>query len=379
MKVLLVAEWVRIPGYEGAATHHTEFTNALAKQGVEAHILADVAKPRLGDVRLHKAPESGFRPFLSRKSMPIIRKICEEEGIDIIHKRMDPGTGYSLKVAKELGIPLLAEVNFNPFSFERRNSFYYDTVKPAMQYWLRHHWAKNVFEKADVVTCVSGSIKQTLRRHGIRNRIEVIPNGVDVQEFKSSKGVAMVKKKYGLRGPVVTMVGGLGPRHGLDLVIEIADEVPTQFMLIGGIERYADYVRKVKKTAPKNIIFTGKVDHEKLPPYLFASDICIAPFSESLNRHEPFGFCPVKILEYYGAGKSVVATDLPWIRELVGHDNGLLFREGDARDLSSAIRTLVENKKMREKMGRQNRELAEKKYSWQNIARQYIKIYKELL
>ena len=389
MNILLAAEWIDLSVFEGGSQHHCYYTEALADLGHEVHLLArntesNVFQGRLKKVYLHSAPNISFRPNLSKASMPLIEKICKDYKIDVIHKRMDPGSGYSLKIAKKLGIPLIAEVNYNPFSFERRHKFFRDVVNPLIQVPLRHIWARRTLEKASIITCVSNSIKETLIRHGIKNRIEVIPNGADIKKFNPNSNGKIIKEKYKLKWPTLFLIGGLGPRHGLENIIEAAKilektKPEATFLLIGGIQKYKDFIDQLKKKAGSNVIFTGKVSDEEITSYFAACDIALAPFEESINPKEPFGFSPIKILEYMASGKPIISSDLPWIRELIEPGlQGLLIDLNKPNELADAILKLANDKILMEKMIINSRRKAEE-LSWENIAKRYVSVYNNLL
>ncbi|MEM2963169.1 MAG: glycosyltransferase family 4 protein [Candidatus Anstonellales archaeon] len=385
MKVLIVAQWVKIPGFEGAAAHHMEFAKALTEAGVEVHIIADSTEKSIGGAKVHPVNTKFPRPLLSYNTIWKIVEICKKEGIDVIHKRMDPGSGFSTFAAKKAGVPLVAEINFNPFSFERRGGILTDAVKPAVQYYPRILWAKFFLSRADAICCVSEVTKKALERHGIKKNFYVIPNGVDVKRFgmSSKRAVEKLKKSLDITGPVIEIVGGLGPRHGLDSIVysatRIEKEFPeARFVIVGGIEKYIDYIERIKSKAPSNVIFAGRIADKELPLYLGMADICLAPFHEALNPAEPYGFCPIKILEYMGAGKPIVATKLSWIEELLEHGkNAILFSTPE--EMVEGIETLLLDENLRLRIGKENRKKAEEKYSWQHIAKEYIKVYKSLI
>lgn len=379
MKVLVVAQWIKIDGHEGGATHQSEFTKALAKLGNEVHLLCNTDKEYLGEgqnkVILHSAPKIKFRPFLSFKSMKIIEDICKKYDIDIIHKRADPGSGYSLKVARKLGIPYVAEVNYPPFSFEKKNNFYYDILRPMIQNPLRKRWMFNMLEKADVIVPVCETLSKRLRDYGLKNRIEVIYNGVDINNFRP--GIKNdIKRKYNIKGDLILMVGNLGQRQGIEYLLDVAKEFPNKvFMIIGGESKYKEYTKELKEKASKNVLFAGKKTRSEVQKYLSASDICVAPYVQ--NKGEKHIFFPIKILEYLASGKPIITTDVIGMDELIKEGiNGLMFCPQDSDDFIQKMK-ILEDKELRVKMGKNARETAEN-YSWENSGKKAMEIYKSL-
>ena len=384
MKVLLVAEWIKIPGFEGGAVHHTGFVKALSSLGHEVHILCNCEEGFLeGDknIFLHSAPKIAFRPKLSKASASIVEKLIKKYSIDVVHKRLDPGSGYSIRVAHDLGVPVVAEINYNPFAFEKTGSFSNDFLKPLIQLPFRKKWAKKFYEEADAVECVSHSIQERIIANKIHPKLlGTIPNGVDVEEFNPENKVSSSFFNFDLSKPVVSLIGSLGPRHGLREVIEVAKHLPeVNFLVVGGAKRNQFFVSEMKKIAPKNVIFLGKVPHDKIKDIISLSTICLAPYRESINPNEPFGFSPIKILEYLASGKPVIASNLNWIRELIENKKeGVLVNSRDVNELKEAIELVLKNNKLRKLISNRGRAKA-KSLSWENVAKKYINVYKKVM
>jgi len=114
----------------------------------------------------------------------------------------------------------------------------------------------------------------------------------------------------------------------------------------------------------------------ELGAYLSAADICVAPY----NFHRPSGFFPAKVIRYMLAGKAVVATDLPEIREMFkGKPAGVLVPQRDPKALAESLDYLAENDEERLKMGTIAKEIAENNYLTKHHTDQLVKVFKEIL
>jgi glycosyltransferase involved in cell wall biosynthesis len=122
----------------------------------------------------------------------------------------------------------------------------------------------------------------------------------------------------------------------------------------------------------EKLIFTGFVEHERIPEYIAAADVAVAPYNpagfKDMERYG-FYFSPIKIFEYMACGKPVVATDVDIVRDVIrGSDCGLLVEPGNIEQLSDAIGYLFKNKEKAIEMGRRGREAVMERYTWKNVA-----------
>jgi glycosyltransferase involved in cell wall biosynthesis len=106
-----------------------------------------------------------------------------------------------------------------------------------------------------------------------------------------------------------------------------------------------------------------------MPEWLGAVDIAVVP-------DERTGVAsPMKLLEYMAMGLTVVAPELANIRDLVTHDvDGILFRPGDATDLSSVLVRLAQDPDVRRRLGANARLKIERERNWHRNAEEVIRM-----
>ena len=86
---------------------------------------------------------------------------------------------------------------------------------------------------------------------------------------------------------------------------------------------------------------------------------------------------PKSLIEAAACGRPIVTTNLPGCREIVRQgENGLLVEPRDVSGLAEALKYLLQNPKIRKKMGATGRKIAEEKYSSEHIIPQIMAVYK---
>jgi len=235
---------------------------------------------------------------------------------------------------------------------------------------------------ADSVSCASSYLKELTRKCGVKeDSIFDTPVGADLDKFKPGLDGRRIKKKYNIKGDLVLYIGQLHGAQYADLFIKAVRIVlhkhqNVSFMIVG--EGFLEH--KLKKLAfdlglTKKIIFTGAVDHEDIPYYIAAADICVAPFKET-----KVSLCksPLKIVEYLASGKPVVASLVGEVRNMAG-GCAVLTKEGDFHCLAEGISRLVVDKDLRKRLFNGARARVEKKYNWNYTADSLLCAYDKIL
>ena len=101
---------------------------------------------------------------------------------------------------------------------------------------------------------------------------KVIYNKIDAKRFNKKVKPNKIIKKYNLKNnKILLYVGRIAPHKGIHLLLKsfniIKKRIPNVKLLIVGKPTFNDYFKKLKKTANKDIIFTGFVDDKELPYY----------------------------------------------------------------------------------------------------------------
>ncbi|MBT9156192.1 MAG: putative teichuronic acid biosynthesis glycosyltransferase TuaH [Firmicutes bacterium] len=174
--------------------------------------------------------------------------------------------------------------------------------------------------------CVYASSDALVRRcQRIRPDTRYVGNGAAVAHFAAAaRGKTGVS---GLTGPVIGFYGGLGPWVDVALVREAALLAPElSFLLIGPKELGVPW-----PDMPPNVHYRGLTPYSELPRYLADFDVAMIPFKDTQLTQS---VNPIKLYEYFAAGKPVLVTAIP---ELTRWE-GLVYPFSTAEELVSSAR-----------------------------------------
>ncbi|MDP3784682.1 MAG: glycosyltransferase family 4 protein, partial [bacterium] len=201
-------------------------------------------------------------------------------------------------------------------------------------------------KKADYVTAISFFLSQKVKEAGYRGRVQIVPNGVDIEKFRN--------RDSGLKnGRVIISASRRVYKNGLDI-----------------LEKAFEIVKKKFPDAELRII--SDVKYEDIPKYLWEANIFVRP-----SRSEGLG---TAFLEAMAAGLPIIGTPVGGIPDfLKDKETGLFTKVDDPEDLAEKIELLFSDDALRQKLIRHGRKLIEEKYQWSKIARDMEKIFSSLL
>jgi len=215
------------------------------------------------------------------------------------------------------------------------------------------------------------------------DRITVIPNAVDVNEFRPS---AVDRELHGaLRLDGATVVGFAGSFYayeGLDLLIEAlarlaSDRPELRVLLIGGGPQEANLKALVHaRNVTDRVVFCGRVPHADMPRYYGLVDLLCYP-RRRIRLTELV--TPLKPLEAMAQQKTLIASDIGGHRELVRDgETGFLFPAVDAAALAEAIRSALARRDEWPRLQANGRRFVESERNWVRSVAGYASVYGSL-
>jgi glycosyltransferase involved in cell wall biosynthesis len=371
----------RIASKDGQYVHVSEILASLRKLGVEIRMVS----PALADSQQFGG-ELGLVAGLKRRLPKAVYEALEfcYAAVDFIKMivaivRFRPAVVYErynlflpsgVLAAKLFRVPLILEVNA-PLYDER--SRYGGIALTRLARWTERF----VWRNADAVLPVTRVLAARILCEGVRrDRVEVVPNGVDAARF-----TAQIRPTTAPAFPagslVVGFVGFCREWHRLDKVVTlVAEDAPkTLALLIVGDGPAIPELKSQVATlgCADRVHFAGLVGRDEMPAWLAAIDIAIQP------AVVPYA-SPLKLIEYMASGKAIVAPAQDNIREvLVDGQNALLFAEDDAGQFLAALVRLAGDRELRARLGAGARNtVCEMALSWDENARRIVAIAQRL-
>lgn len=319
------------------------------------------------DLNYIKIPLKISNKYLRLTLYPLLSKrYLKSHDFDILHSN---GTYYL-----EPDILTLHEVH--RCMIRTRKFWHLKQVLPWEIATLQYEKKNLRSKKIKKIICLSeGEKDEVINFYGVpEEKITVIPNGVDLNEFRPDKEKReKIRQKLGIGENEILLLftGHEFERKGLRYLIEalpmLKDKNIIKLVVIG-----KDNPEPYKRLAQKlevldKVKFIGFVPDITL--YYSASDVFVFP-----TAYEAFSLAT---LEAIASGLPILATRVNGTRELIKEGYNGFFIERDPTNIAEKINILIEDVNLRKQMSRNARKTAEK-YSWDKIAKRYVEVYEEV-
>jgi len=214
----------------------------------------------------------------------------------------------------------------------------------------------------------------SLKRY--KDKIGVIPNGVDIERFKP---LNVEKEENTLF--FLSVLDEFHRYKGLDYLFEalkrVKKKIPNVRLIVGGKGKLLNYYKQkvISMDLRDNVEFVGFIPDEEIVEYYNKCDVFALPSISA--KQEGFG---IVLLEAMACEKPVVSTEIVGVAEDIKEGNaGKIIKPKDDEGLAEAIIEILEDKNLARKMGKNGRKLVEEKYTWEKIATNVLDAYEGLL
>jgi len=203
------------------------------------------------------------------------------------------------------------------------------------------------------------------------SKIFILPNIIDIEKFKPVK----VTKKPFKNQFIVMYTGNLGRGYDFRTLLEAASILKNEkgilFIIKGTGEMKQFILQFLEKNQINNVYFDEKIlDIEEYVKYINKADILVLPMKKCPY---PNAFFPIKLIDYLSCGKPAIYCGDGYAADLINSlVLGIAISPKDPQSLSKAVLTLKNNEKLRRKMGKNARKVAEKMFS-EKILEQKVK------
>jgi glycosyltransferase involved in cell wall biosynthesis len=345
----------------------------------------DVPTVRPDIERHHVAPGEAFWNFRELPTFVLndavgaaARSAIGARPIAFVYQRYSLNNYAGVRLARSQCVPLVLEYN-------------------GSEIWMSRHWGRALahealserierlnLQAADLIVVVSRAMQDELVARGVDcSKILVNVNGVDETRYSPDVDGGAVRVRFRLDGAtVVGFIGTFGPWHGADVLArafvslvtrDSAVARGTRLLMIGDGAGLPAVRRLVKESGASDaVVFTGLVPQEAGPAHLAACDLLVSPHVPNPDG-TPFFGSPTKLFEYMAMGKGIIASRLDQIGEVLEHGrNAWLVPPGDDAALAEAVRCLVADRELRERLGAQAREDVVARHTWRRHTRRTI-------
>ncbi len=242
----------------------------------------------------------------------------------------------------------------------KRFAKHYKVLRPFVR-WLWHD--------ADALVAVSNGLRDYAFQTAPNLPIEVISNAIELSVFSPPLN------RNG-PGPIqLIFVGRFNAFKNVETLIEAVsrlkemDVADFELQLVGDGERRATVERRVVENGlTKQVHFLGWIDRKAIVERYQQADLFV-----SATTWEGM---PNTVLEGMACGLPIVSSRASGLEELVNEGvNGYLVNINDPVALADRMAKLINNPYERQRMGKESRKIAEREFTWDSIAEQYVKIY----
>ena len=212
----------------------------------------------------------------------------------------------------------------------------------------------------DQIVVPSRKFHSLLLEQKVTKPIHIIPNGINLSNFKTAKHPGFFRKKLGLKldAPILLSVGRIDPEKRLDFLIDafarLADRIPEAHLVFAGdgsarkkLEEHA-----AATTVNDRIHFLGMVNRAELPDLLHDATIFLSASTTEVH--------PISVIEAIASGLPLVAVqDEAFEGMIVENENGHLTPL-DVGAFSDRLVKLLSNPEKLVRYGKRSIELSEK-------------------
>ena len=354
-----------VPSLSANSVHVMKMCQAMVQEGIDVELFARGPASFEPDesLWLHYGIRDRF-PIRRIKASTVLREVDYDLRAVLWTLRRRPALVYArtLRAAalvSTIGIPVIYEAHDLPSS--RAATWYVGRM-------LRGRGLRKIVTVSDALK------RALLRRFGpalTETRVAVAHDGVDLERFEALPTVREARSRLGLDpdGLVAGYAGQFYPGKGVELIPHLAGQCPDiSFLVVGGDpESVEQRRREASQLRLRNLRYEGFVPNAELPLYLAASDILLLPCGSRIQGRGGGDISawtsPMKMFEYMAAGRLIISSDLPVLREVLTESNSVLCKAEDVDAWRTALLRAAGDPSSRERLGKRARADAQH-YTW---------------
>jgi glycosyltransferase involved in cell wall biosynthesis len=273
--------------------------------------------------------------------------------------------------AKKYNVPYILQTHGTVLPFFQKQS-----LKKIFDLFLGYKILRDV---SKVIALTKTEAEQYKKMGGDENKIEIVPNGIDLSEYENLPEKGEFRRKYSIRDDekIILYLGRIHKIKGIDLLVkafaDLVEELDNVKLVIVGPD--GGFLSMLKRQIESlkigdRILFTGTLyERDKLEAYVDA-DVYVLP-----SVYEIF---PITVLEACACGTPVIVTDRCSIADFVNKIGYVV--EYDKEQLQDAIIKVLSDEGLRRRFGERGKKLVEERlFSWDNIEKKVEGLYEDCI
>lgn len=288
---------------------------------------------------------------------------------DLLYVRAHPMAFAAGKAARQAGVPVVQECN-GPYE----DLFIaWPSTRIAKPVFVRLQ--RRQYREALAVIAVADGLTRWLIEDTGNPNVFTSGNGANTRVFTPD-----AQRFEGLPERFAVFFGQFPAWQGIGALLDAVREpswpsdVPLVFVGDGAMR---PEVERAVAEMPERVLYLGKLPYTHVASVAAHAVVSLVPMVAP-EREEKFS--PLKLYESMACGVAVVASDTPGISEIVSeHDCGTLVPPGDAPAIAVAVKALAADPEWAAALGRNGRDAAVARYSWEARARERAAIIERVL
>lgn len=264
-----------------------------------------------------------------------------------------------------------------PYVLQPHGTTYIILKKYKLKKLFDKKFGYEIIKKANAILVLNETEAKNLEKMGAgKNKIKIVPNGIDVRKFNNLPPKGTFRNKYSIdkNEKLILYVGRIHKSKGIDTLLksfaELLHILPTsKLVLVGPDDGYMEEMETIanKLKISGKVIFTGFVPHEEKVAAYVDADVFVTP---------SFSGFPVTFLEAMTVGLPIITTNkgdkLDWLDKKVGYVTNY-----SARDIANAIYSVLKDENLYKEFYKNAQNLIKEEFNWNKIVKKIEDIYQD--
>ena len=387
-----------ISGNGGIGTYIAQISRIMADRGHDVHVFCGVesnpGSEKIEKVTVHRV--LGSRSQFGENVLSVFSDINQQSPFDLIESQEYKAEGYYVRI-KYPKIPHIVKCHTPSFIVGRLNNkrdnwlnriryiimglVRFKLVKPYWTYYYLDDIEYQYAKSASIITSPSQSMAEWLEKewHFKTGEIKVIHN-----PFHPQDAFLNLKPAQSVRPFKILFLGRLEVRKGIlnliNAIPKVVKKYPDTIFIFAGEPLPSpdksvlmdEFIKNRLLGFKNNLIFTGNLSYNQIPPVIEQSSICVFP-----SLWENF---PNVCLEAMSAGRAVIGSSSGGMTEMITHQiNGLLIEPNNSDQIADSIIELISDPSKIEEFGKRARQSVINKFNRTLVGHRTEEIYVEAI